>query len=296
MAKLMVQGDWHNATDVSFREQGKRLSDALAALGWVKTADTGQVDWATVLRPTTTTDYTRYEIWRMNDLLQATAPIFLKIEYAAAGTTTTPSTAGPKYRFSVGTGSNGAGALTGLVSPLREVTAYSNMGTDNDLTRHYFGGAANRLACGLLVFDTTVDMNIVYSGMFFGVERFKNADGTDNANGFVFWARSYSATHFQVMYTSINTAFYETQIPVMTPTFNSSSIGNDVAVYPVYPLTPKMDNPLLGAMAYIHPDISREWAVSVQMYGAPHTYLTSGPYPTNFGRGSTNSCPMILWE
>lgn len=95
-------------TDTNFRAWGKGLSDALAAVGMVKTADTGQIDWATVTRPTGVSTYQGYEVWRFNDALQATAPLFLKIEY---GTGTAPSS--PGLRVAAGKGSNGSGTLTG---------------------------------------------------------------------------------------------------------------------------------------------------------------------------------------
>lgn len=74
-----------NATDASFRAWGSAISDALAAVGMVKVATDGQIDWTTALAPTTNGGASGFEIWRFNDPLQAVAPIFFKLEYAGFG-------------------------------------------------------------------------------------------------------------------------------------------------------------------------------------------------------------------
>jgi hypothetical protein len=97
-------------SDANFRIWGAEFNSYLAAVGMVQTADTGQIDWVTVLRPGVSTD-AGYEIWRMNDTLQATAPIFVKFIYG------TGSQSGyPRINMQVGTGSNGTGTLTGLLT------------------------------------------------------------------------------------------------------------------------------------------------------------------------------------
>jgi len=97
-----------NNTDDEFRQWGKMVSDALASLGLVKTADTGQINWASVARPTSTSQSMGYEIWRFNDALQSTSPIFFKLEYGGS-----PSSASaPAMWVTPGQGSNGSGTIT----------------------------------------------------------------------------------------------------------------------------------------------------------------------------------------
>jgi hypothetical protein len=95
----------HN-NDANFRAWGSDLSAAFAEVGLVKTADTGQIDWVTVLRPTTTDTAAGYEIWRYTD-----SSVFLKIEYGTQNSSGTPG-----LWLTVGQGSNGSGTLTGAVS------------------------------------------------------------------------------------------------------------------------------------------------------------------------------------
>lgn len=99
----------HNS-DAAFRAWGGALSNALQSCGLTKTADTGQIDWNTVMRPGVN-GVGGYEIYAFNDALQATAPVFIKIEYGTGG-----NASYPQIWITVGTGSDGAGTLTGLVS------------------------------------------------------------------------------------------------------------------------------------------------------------------------------------
>lgn len=63
-------------TDAAFRTWGLAYNAKLAAAGLVQTADTGQIDWATVLAATAINTVQGYEIWRFDDALQATVPVF----------------------------------------------------------------------------------------------------------------------------------------------------------------------------------------------------------------------------
>lgn len=100
-----------HANDANFRAWGLDLSAAFAEVGLVQTADTGQIDWATVTRPAVNTS-AGYEIWRYTD-----SSIFIKIFYGTGNGAATP-----RLQISVGTGSDGAGTLTGVVYPANTVS------------------------------------------------------------------------------------------------------------------------------------------------------------------------------
>ena len=51
MAAQSVSRAGINDTDANFRLWGKAMSDQLGLSTWVKTTDTGQIDWATVVKP-----------------------------------------------------------------------------------------------------------------------------------------------------------------------------------------------------------------------------------------------------
>lgn len=100
-------------TDAKVRSWGSAVSSSLAACGLVQTADTGQINHTTTTHPAAANTLIGYEVWRFNDTLQATRPIYLKMSYYTSAAT---SGAGPHMRYQMGTGSDGAGNLTGLMS------------------------------------------------------------------------------------------------------------------------------------------------------------------------------------
>jgi hypothetical protein len=111
MAKVVSYADTLNATnDAGYRAWGTAVNAAIAASGLVQTSDTGQINWTTVTKPTAATTVKGYEIWRFNDSLQSTAPVFIKIEYSSGGNT---SGNNQQLLFTVGTATNGAGTITG---------------------------------------------------------------------------------------------------------------------------------------------------------------------------------------
>lgn len=95
-----------HTSDVGFRAWGSELSGKLAAVGMVQQADTGQINWSTVVRSAVNVA-AGYEIWKT-----PSGGLCLKIEY---GTDQASATA-PKIWFTIGTGSNGSGTLTGQSS------------------------------------------------------------------------------------------------------------------------------------------------------------------------------------
>lgn len=95
-------------TDAGFRAWGSMFAKGLKEVGLVQTADTGQINWETVETPGENNTDAGYEVWRFNDALQETQPIYLKIIYGRA-----LSASRLRLAFQVGTGSDGAGNLEG---------------------------------------------------------------------------------------------------------------------------------------------------------------------------------------
>jgi len=99
------------STDAAFRTWiAEIIAQLVTTCGVTQTTDTGQINTTTVVRPATNSA-AGYSIFRFNDTLQATSPVFIKLEYGAAGTVTTP-----QMWITIGTGSNGSGTLTGTLT------------------------------------------------------------------------------------------------------------------------------------------------------------------------------------
>lgn len=96
----------NHQSDAGFRAWGADFSSKLAAVGLVQTADTGQIDWNTVTRPAINTQ-AGYEVWRFNDSLQATAPVYIKFIYGTGAS----NAARPAIWWTIGNETNGAGGV-----------------------------------------------------------------------------------------------------------------------------------------------------------------------------------------
>lgn len=99
------------ANTASLRAWGSELNSQFVSVGLVQTADTGQVNWSTVNLPIGNT-LIGYEIWRFNDAMQASYPIYIRLAYYTAATVTNSYIA----TIQIGTSTDGAGNLTGYTT------------------------------------------------------------------------------------------------------------------------------------------------------------------------------------
>jgi hypothetical protein len=95
-------------TTAAFRTVCTQIKAALDGCGLVQTSDTGQLDPATVALPGSSNSDGGYWIYRFNDALQGSAPVFLKVIPGRGASL--PAT---RVRIEVGTGTNGAGVISG---------------------------------------------------------------------------------------------------------------------------------------------------------------------------------------
>lgn len=175
----MTTASWSNSMahtdDATFRAWGSQISSYLATVGFVQTADTGQINWTTATRPATNT-YAGYEIWRFDDSLQGTAPIFFKLEYGTAA-----SAAVPLMRMTVGTETDGAGTLSGVTASARAIGPSASI----------VAGSFNCYAChtegvGFLIFRA--DEGAGWARFFFAIARtWDSAGAITNHGAVVMW-------------------------------------------------------------------------------------------------------------
>lgn len=109
--------------DAGFRAWGYELTYNMALAGIIQTDDTGQIDWTTVTFPGTNTTAAGYTIHRFNDVLQANTPIYFKMEYGRGSAASNPA-----MWVTVGSGTDGAGTITGTIFARRLMTPNNNAG------------------------------------------------------------------------------------------------------------------------------------------------------------------------
>lgn len=153
-----------------FRDWGSKLSAAIQAVGLVKTSDSGQINWATV--NIVAGQMAGYEIFRFNDALQATHPIFIKLEYGGTGS------AYALFRVTVGKATDGAGNLSGI---LHQAATCPNGSHDyaTNFTSYVSSGDGS-----MLVFSLWPQFNQSYSYLHkFVIERSRDASGNATGDG-----------------------------------------------------------------------------------------------------------------
>lgn len=286
--------NWTNVTnDANFRAWGSYISARLDAVGLAKTADTGQIDWTTVLNPGATSTFAGYEIRAFADALQATAPVYFKIEYGESATADVPA-----VRITFGSGSNGSGTLTGNTS-----TAYWAQGSASITSSCSVvgSGSTNR-------FCMSGGWQAAAVGMCFGFERTKDAAGEDTAEGVLIFATNTSGSVAAqkiaaVWSTTLGDIGPTTAIliPCIFPPGSTAASGTQIVVCPVLHSKGVFMNPGMNFAGYFTENITANSTPSVYAYGALHTYyalaVASQFSGTNFqGPGGGTEAFMLRYE
>jgi hypothetical protein len=276
--------------DADFRSWGSKIAAGIASVGLVQTADTGQINWTTVTKPTLANTSAGYEIYRFNDTLQATAPVFIKVEYGTGA-----SAAIFSLWITVGNLTNGAGSFTGAyVSARRQIAAQSTSASSSTL---WVSGSTNRLSLFTGLAATTNFSTLVV------IERTHDAAGADTNDGVYVLTGSVATSQLQQIIPFPKNNNYP-PVPaaalggIVYPGLGSvSSFGGDVAVSPPMAFLGKPYY-FLGVLAHINADIGAGGTFIVSLLGSNHTFISMAGMSNNSGvNGSTSSHAISLrWE
>jgi hypothetical protein len=283
-------------SDATFREWGLEFSTKLAAIGLVKTSDTGQIDWATVIRAGTNA-VAGYEIWRMNDTQQATFPVYFKIEYGTLGTVSAPN-----IKIGIGVGSNGAGTLTG--------------GT---ITRNINQGASQNADTGSQSYFCAVNgfvgfawkTNSSGSSASFFVMRSNTAGVADGRCILVNWGGGSGSSitgRTAYIYSGgalVNTMPFTTNVQDAQLGFNPgaalvTAVGADIQCFPAWICTPRIEAQV-GICGVLSNEVATGNTFTAAIVGAARTYICLPTVAGPFGPAAPNSASgspqlAMLWE
>jgi hypothetical protein len=256
----------HNS-DAQFRAWGSALSAKLQAYGLVQTADTGQIDWVTVTRPTTN-GTAGYEIFYLNDSLHATSPIYLKISYGTGGVTNVG-----RMTLQTGTGTNGSGTLTGAVSAARSWHHWGNTAPNGN-------AKSNWIAHGEGYISVLISFDAQALNAEFGICRTCDSSGTPTGDGF---ALIYGgAQENGIMCTrsiATATAFATSTNAGVVPGGVSSSLvdGTDPQVYVGYGILPRVW-PVFSICGFVQTEFNTAGTTfTATIVGStPRTYISPG--------------------
>ncbi len=283
------------STDAKFRTWGSAVSAAIVASGLTVTSDTGQINWTTVLRATTANVKQGYEVYRFNDSLQSTAPIFLRIDYGSLGNSTGTN---PGTWLTVGTGTDGAGNVTGAYYPVTQIGTSTNGSTNttNAIRASYSASAgaffldtgivpaATNQSCGTWLIQRTCDSSGNPTGSGLAIVRFPG---------------SAIGTPVQTPVSLTPVVAFATRNPavgVLNVGSTSVSGGGVIELYRSYVTAPTPFGSQ-GSVAYLSADIVANATFSAAPWVGSHTYLALGTQYGPFEQsGDTNICAAVIWE
>lgn len=212
-----------NASDAQFRAWVSALFTAVAAVGWVHVAQTGEIDPATVLAPTLSNTDRGFRVFRLNDALQATAPFFMKVNVGSGS-----AAANPSVTAAFGIAVDGSGNLSSPTASyaMALTTASATAAVSN------VSGDTNRLAVALWPGVGTA------TARFFSVERTHDTDGDDTARGLCVYLKLSSTTYAQFTYTK-NGQEIDNQRDggggwSASPGKATNSFGLDLGIFPLF--------------------------------------------------------------
>lgn len=284
MSSLQTNTVVDHTGDAGFRAWASEYSNALQTIGLVQTADTGQINLVTATRPGTSAN-AGYEIWRFNDALQATKPIFLKVFYGTTNTATSP-----RVQIQVGTGSDGAG---NLINPSSTFNAISGKAPSSTVTTYLSNFS---MVDGTLAIAWKIGAwGSASAASFFAVCRTCDTNGDPDGVGFSVYAYGGNSTSGQTEQLQfrrsdntwssyINNLCPTCLIPgdATTPTF----VGSDAQVLLHFGFFPRVQ-PIHGLLCVKTSEFGADSTFTAAPVGATtRTYLVLGPTYYGNGQGS----------
>lgn len=283
-----------NDTDANFRAWVQFISDNLQTAGFIKTADTGQVDTATVTRPLAVSTYQGYEIRRMDDALQASVPVFIKIEYGSLNNAAT----NPAIRLTIGTGSNGSGTITGSIFSATVFCGGNNTSAASVTAK--FSGDDDRFVIAL-----NYTTSVANPGVFIlALERSKGPDFLNNSTGVYLvtaggssgYAAAAGGAFILIPFTG-SSPTKEADGGAIHPGTDSTLDGSNVGIYPLHPTCfGKKVYPPTNFMVYRTNEISSDSDVTVDVDGTSIVYRTCGQRYLMSARTANNPACMFRYD
>jgi hypothetical protein len=244
--------------------------------------------------------YPLYEIWGMNDALQATAPFYVQVSYGSGSVTSTPYVV-----VQMGTGTSGAGRLSGNVGSAFQLSKNDSGSGGATLYECDFAGGTNWMTFILWRNSTGILSRL------FAIDRARDVFGNPRGDYVTVLADGNKIVVEQTIYrvglgtfsteSGTDTAESGRWLALMTLTETSTAgVGkNSIMASPVFPLAGCVDYPHLCAVVCLPADAYEGQIINAQFYGQAHSYLftkSTGIYAAS-GQGNTGrGYPAIRWE
>ena len=295
-----------------------KITQAFDAVGVVRTSDTGQVNLAgpTLALPTTLDTTMRFNWFEIRKLERSGYPtIFIRIDYGARQPSS--SYAGnyvPCMKITTGTGTDGAGTLTG---PARFQALYSSDGYQG--TSYIIPVSPRPLyvaSDGQNYLTFVLDPSLVapnpMSGncpVAFAIERCISASTIDyDTDSYILINHNYySVSENQSGFTGTYMTVVNLEglyfadggsVPVQAPVgFTSSKLPGQTLLFPITVCTPKIKMPAKSCIYHFKTDIPAGNQFTTSFYGQTKNYISLGSTSyNNSAINSSNVGPALLYE
>jgi hypothetical protein len=273
------------STDANFRSWVNFIHNTFLLSGaWLDAGDSGQMNVSTVTRPTAANTSQGYRVYKMNDGLQSTAPVFVKIEFGSSGNANYPN-----IWVTIGTGTNGAGTLSGVIFARTAITTGSVNGT---IGTCYGSASNNRLT---LAMWTTISNQT----WWLSIERSKDNTGADTNAG-LYFAWGTGAINHSSQYLPFSGAIpiAETGLQFILSTNNPTVFGTSVGAGLMIPMAGVGLAPGYNIAIVNSSDFANYSQFTLNVWSVNHVYQHMGPniYALRATRTDSNTRLCLLFE
>lgn len=290
MASLIFSARLSNASDALFRAWGSAVSTALGQM-LTRVTQTGEINWATVNAPVATNTFQGFEVYRLNDSIQSTAPLFFKFEYGSLSTTTISA-----IRLTIGKSVDGSGSVSNVLQSAINVLGGTGAATTSSNCYISNGDGSG------FVFSLQPDFPSTCGG-FCCVERSRNSIGQATADALMLSFQTYGqiahinrfiAYNLETTLAADNTGLFACPLPLSTDIGVTN--GTVAQFFPVACIASNgatwRSRMLLGAARQ---NASLGQPAESILYGENYIGLGSGVQRAD-QRGGTYATYMIWWS
>lgn len=273
----------------------KAMSDALTAVGLLKTSDAGQIDLTAItsiappaVAPASTATEYAYEMRRLQSAGKPT--VYIRVSYCVvASTANSASTYKVAAYFRAGSGTDGNGTLAGVVTAFNynHYSAAAGPGSATSMTAPRPLYVASDGANYLTVVNDPVSVANAsgYSFMSFFCERTVDyLSGEYDSNGFIGGScgvTALSGAAFQVLNFVTGAAYLSGDLPYQVPgsIFTSSGTLSTATIMTLSIVVPEPKGPAIGSVLAYAADTTVSGRYDIAMYGVTRRYMDIGkPY------------------
>ena len=265
-----------NSTAPHFQAWAQFFEDTLVTTGgWFVTSDTGQTLPSALTIPIAGNSKRGYRVYQMSD---SGVPVFMRIDFGSSSNQNVPG-----IWYTIGTGSNGTGTITGVLYN-GGASAAPNVSCNTNQTFGPFNsyGSAMAARASIAMF---VSSNPAFHFVF-TISRTKDSSGADTNDGLLIILRDGQLTS-----NGIQTSRYiiyaggvqptaETGLNyILTTRSPSESFGGDIGVGIVSHFKGLAQQPGTAMLITNSNDVSAESTITATFYGAARTYIQLNAFP-----------------